>query len=143
MDLPKKYGKVEGKMSVSLDELIRCNLQPVLLGDCRRARKCARSFYIRYGTVSYICDEKTAPLHFFGSSSRFFRLYGVSHPDLVSCQLSYLATSDADCLYVLIPCTEAFSVLLSENAALFEGNFVIADLSDFHDKIPALRRITI
>ena len=39
-------------------ELIRDNIQPVILGSSAKTRKVAKELFLRYGIVSYLCDEK-------------------------------------------------------------------------------------
>ena len=106
-------------------ELINENFQPVLLGRSVQARKIARSFLLKYGISSYICDNQKSIFSLLSISSVFIKLSSPHNTDLLCDQLLRLAASDSSCIWLAIPCTEEYKRLIEEKRQLLESVYII------------------
>ena len=110
-------------------ELIRDNIQPVFLGCSAKARKTARSLFLKYGIVSYICDtKKPSPFSsLFCISSVFVRLPSDTNFDVLCDSLFRLAESDGSCIWILSSAKEDYNDFIEEKRELLESVFIISD----------------
>ena len=131
--IAKKMGAAMNKY-----ELIRDNIQPVILGSSAKTRKVAKELFLRYGVVSYICDEKRpSPLpSLFRISSVDLRLSSANF-DVVCDELFRLAATDTSCVW-LLSTTEDFADLIKEKRDILESVFIISDLDDITSSHPLL-----
>ena len=123
------------------DELIRDNIQPVILGYSKKSRKTARELFLRYKTVSYICDTKGPSLFhsLFSVSSVFIKLPSGTNSDVLCDSLFRLAASDSSCVWILLSCKERYSILTKEKKDDLESVFIIAEPNNIHSAHPLLR----
>ena len=119
-------------------ELIRDNIQPVILGSSAKTRKVAKELFLRYGVVSYICDEKrpSALSSLFRISSVDLRLSSANF-DVVCDELFRLAATDTSCVWLLCA-TEDFADLIKEKRDILESVFIISELDDITSSHPLL-----
>ena len=119
-------------------ELIRDNIQPVILGSSAKTRRVAKELFLRYSIVSYICDEKrTSPLSsLFRISSVDLRLSSAIF-DVVCDELFRLAATDTSCVWLLCA-TEDFADLIKEKRDILESVFIISELDDITSSHPLL-----
>ena len=110
-------------------ELIRDNIQPVFLGYSAKARKTAKSLFLRYGIVSYICDTKKPPVlsSIFRVSSVFIKLISDTNFDVLCDSLFRLADSDSSCVWILSSCKEDYSDFIEQKQEILESVFIISD----------------
>ena len=122
-------------------ELIRDNIQPVILGCSAKARKTARSLFLKYGIVSYICDTKNpSPLSsLFRISSAFIKLPSSSNDDIICDALFRLAASDSSCVWLLCA-TEDYTHFIEEKKDILESTFIITELDSITSSHPLLAR---
>lgn len=120
-------------------ELIRDNIQPVILGSSAKTRKVAKELFLRYGIVSYICDEKRpSPLSsLFRISSVSLRLSSSANFDVVCDELFRLAATDTSCVWLLCA-TENFADLIKEKRDILESVFIISELDGIPSSHPLL-----
>ena len=119
-------------------ELIRDNIQPVILGSSAKTRRVAKELFLRYGIVSYICDEKrpSALSSLFRISSVDLRLSSANF-DVVCDELFRLAATDTSCVWLLCA-TEDFADLIKEKRDILESVFIISELDDIPSSHPLL-----
>ena len=119
-------------------ELIRDNIQPVILGSSAKTRKVAKELFLRYGIVSYICDKKrpSALSSLFRISSVDLRLSSANF-DVVCDELFRLAATDTSCVW-LLSTTEDFADLIKEKRDILESVFIISELDDITSSHPLL-----
>ena len=119
-------------------ELIRDNIQPVILGSSAKTRKVAKELFLRYGVVSYICDEKrpSALSSLFRISSVDLRLSSANF-DVVCDELFRLAATDTSCVWLLCA-TENFADLIKEKRDILESVFIISELDGIPSSHPLL-----
>ena len=120
-------------------ELIRDNIQPVFLGCSAKARKTAKSLFLRYGIVSYICDTKKPPVlsSIFRVSSVFIKLISDTNFDVLCDSLFRLADSDSSCVWIL-SATEDYIHFIEEKKDIVEGVFIITELDSITSSHPLL-----
>ena len=121
-------------------ELIRDNIQPVILGYSPKARKTAKELFSRFRIVSYICDTKAPPLLYllFSVSSVFIKLPSGKNPDIMCDALFRLAASDSSCVWILSSCKENYSRLIEKRTDALESVFVMAAPEDIQSSHPLL-----
>ena len=120
-------------------ELIRDNIQPIILGYSAKARKTAKSLFLRYGIVSYICDmKKPSPLSsLFRISSAFIKLPSGSNADIICDALFRLAAFDSSCVWIL-SATEDYIHFIEEKRDILESTFIITELDSITSSHPLL-----
>lgn len=123
------------------DELIRDNIQPVILGYSKKARKTASELFLRYKIVSYICDTKGPSLlhSLFCVSSVFIKLPSGTNSDVLCDSLFRLAASDSSCVWILSSCKEGYSMLAKEKKDALESVFIISEPDAISSAHPLLR----
>ena len=123
------------------DELIRDNIQPVILGYSKKARKTARELFLQYKIVSYICDTKSPSLlrSLFCVSSVFIKLPSGTNSDVLCDSLFRLAASDSSCVWILSSCKESYSMLAKEKKDTLESVFIISEPDAISSAHPLLR----
>jgi len=115
---------------------IRDNLQPVFLGNTKRARQIARDLYKKYGIVSYIADKKRSPFSDLQFKYTVFKVSGTAHGELVSDELLYLFSFDPACTYVTVPMTEEYSRFLAEYRDKLSAACVIREADNIFSDLP-------
>ena len=119
--------------------LINENIQPVLLGNSRSARKTARKLFSKYGIISYICDSNRSPFSMFSPSSVSLITSSVQYPELLCEQLLNLGASDSSCIWLAVPCTEAYTIFIQKNKSTLECSYIISDPQDLPYSHPLLQ----
>ena len=120
----------------ALQEEAKLYFVPFLLGNNSASHKLSRKIYSRYKIVSYILDKKRTVSDIFSLSSRFIMLSEPKNTALTAIELVYLAEQSPYTLPILIPCSEEYERLISENREMLEASFVISSLQDTLDSSP-------
>jgi len=120
--------------------LIHENIQPVLLGCTKKARKTARMLHSRYGVTSYVCDVQKPLAAISPISYLFLRLdaYPDLNADVLCDTLIRLSESDSSCIWIAIPCDDRFAKLVEKIRPSLENVYIISDTEGISSAHPLL-----
>ncbi len=117
-------------------QLIAQNIQTVLIGRGKTAKKLARMIYREYGICSYICDSSVPLLPSLSEKIAYVKIPDMRFADLVCEELLRLAAFDPMAIYVAIPCTESAMALLDNIGGTLQTTYVLSSPNEPFKKIP-------
>ena len=101
------------------------SVRPVLLGAGSLTLKTALCLFCRYSLRSFVfADERTLSLRLPIFSS-FHTLRESTSDEFILMDLSKLPVEYGESTYLLIPCTERYTLFVSHNIKKLEGRFII------------------
>ena len=107
-------------------DLMRESIVPVLLDQSKAAHLLAWRLFWRWGVTSFLCGEKKSPLTSLDPVCHFLRT-DRGEARLAAEQLTDFTESARDCLFLLVPLTEADRAFAAAYAPALESRMIVAD----------------
>ena len=117
-------------------ELLRQYVVPVILGNGIAAHWLALRLFLKYRVPSLVCGQRRSVTDLANPFCDFFRLYRQKDGRLAAEQLADLADAYGDCLFVLIPLSEADQVMLRRYGSFLESRYLICSPKRLFEQPP-------
>ena len=117
-------------------ELLRQCVVPVILGNGIAAHLLASRLFLKYRVPSLVCGQRRNVTNLMNPFCDFFRLYRQKDGRLAAEQLTDLADAYGDCLFVLIPLSEADQVMLRHHRNFLESRYLICSPKRLFEQPP-------
>ncbi len=116
-------------------ELLRESVVPILLDQTLRAHLLAWRLFLKWGVTSFLCGAKSNPLTTLDPVCRFLQT-DRGEGRLAAEQLTDFAENFGDCLFLLIPMTEANRAFAEAYASVLESRMILAEPQTVFEHAP-------